>query len=183
MADSCRPHPFEVRAYKLACNAAQTDPCALNTDIRAWIDTWNDNPEPYIWTKTADQSLDIIARYCSRINDSRHSSAERSSVTPGRVHRPSVTTDSDPSETPTISGWGDERLWDLRVQAERRKEGWLRLLDQHLPILCGHDGPFRSCSPGDKNAKPTHHVDDYPPVTPAPDGWFDWWSDAGADAI
>ncbi len=45
---------------------------ALNADIRAWIDTWNDNPRPYVWTKTADQILDSIARYCSRINDSRH---------------------------------------------------------------------------------------------------------------
>jgi transposase len=45
---------------------------ALNADIRAWIDTWNDNPRPYIWTKTADQILDNIARYCTRINDSRH---------------------------------------------------------------------------------------------------------------
>ncbi len=45
---------------------------ALNTGIRAWINTWNDNPKPYIWTKTADQILDSIARYCTRINDSRH---------------------------------------------------------------------------------------------------------------
>jgi transposase len=45
---------------------------ALNADIRAWIDTWNDNPRPYIWTKTADQILDSITRYCTRINDSRH---------------------------------------------------------------------------------------------------------------
>ena len=34
--------------------------------------TWNDNPRPYVWTKTADQILDSIARYCTRINDSRH---------------------------------------------------------------------------------------------------------------
>jgi transposase len=45
---------------------------ALNADIRAWIESWNDNPRPYIWTKTADQILDSIARYCTRINDSRH---------------------------------------------------------------------------------------------------------------
>jgi transposase len=45
---------------------------ALNADIRAWIDSWNDNPRPYVWTKTADQILDSIARYCTRINDSRH---------------------------------------------------------------------------------------------------------------
>jgi len=44
----------------------------LNTDIRNWIKTWNDNPRPYVWTKTADQILESIARYCKRINDSRH---------------------------------------------------------------------------------------------------------------
>jgi transposase len=44
----------------------------LNTDIRAWIDTWNDNPRPYVWTKTADQILESIGNYCKRINDSRH---------------------------------------------------------------------------------------------------------------
>ena len=44
----------------------------LNADIRAWIDTWNDNPRPYVWTKTADQILANIGNYCNRINDSRH---------------------------------------------------------------------------------------------------------------
>jgi transposase len=44
----------------------------LNADIRAWIETWNDDPKPYIWTKTADQILESIATYCTRINESRH---------------------------------------------------------------------------------------------------------------
>jgi transposase len=44
----------------------------LNTDIRTWIETWNDNPRPFVWTKTADEILDSIARYCKRINDSGH---------------------------------------------------------------------------------------------------------------
>ena len=44
----------------------------LNKDIRAWIKTWNDNPRPYVWTRTADQILDSIKRYCTRINDSGH---------------------------------------------------------------------------------------------------------------
>jgi transposase len=44
----------------------------LNADIRAWISTWNESPRPYVWTKTADQILESIARYCTRINDSRH---------------------------------------------------------------------------------------------------------------
>jgi transposase len=45
---------------------------ALNNDIRAWIDTWNDEPKPFVWTKTTDQILDSITRYYGRINDSRH---------------------------------------------------------------------------------------------------------------
>ncbi|HWY89490.1 MAG TPA: IS630 family transposase, partial [Solirubrobacteraceae bacterium] len=45
---------------------------ALNNDIRAWINTWNDEPKPFVWTKTADQILDTITRYCTRTNDSRH---------------------------------------------------------------------------------------------------------------
>ena len=45
---------------------------ALNTDIRAWIANWNDDPKPYVWTKTADQILDSISRYCNRINASGH---------------------------------------------------------------------------------------------------------------
>ena len=44
----------------------------LNADIRSWIDTWNDNPRPYVWTKTADQILTSVGNYCTRINDSRH---------------------------------------------------------------------------------------------------------------
>ena len=44
----------------------------LNSDIRAWIETWNNNPRPYVWTKTADEILQSIATYCTRINESRH---------------------------------------------------------------------------------------------------------------
>ena len=44
----------------------------LNADIRAWIESWNNDPRPYVWTKTADQILESIKRYCTRINDSRH---------------------------------------------------------------------------------------------------------------
>jgi transposase len=44
----------------------------LNADIRAWIDTWNESPRPFVWSKTADEILEAIARYCTRINESRH---------------------------------------------------------------------------------------------------------------
>jgi transposase len=44
----------------------------LNADIRAWIKAWNEDPRPFVWTKTADQILDSIARYCGLITDSGH---------------------------------------------------------------------------------------------------------------
>jgi transposase len=44
----------------------------LNKDIRDWIAHWNENPRPYIWTKTAEQILDSLTRYCARINASGH---------------------------------------------------------------------------------------------------------------
>jgi transposase len=45
---------------------------ALNDDILTWIETWNHEPRPFVWTKTADQILDSIARYCQRITPSGH---------------------------------------------------------------------------------------------------------------
>ena len=45
---------------------------ALESDIREWIKEWNTNPEPFIWTKTAEQILDSIARLLKRISGSGH---------------------------------------------------------------------------------------------------------------
>jgi hypothetical protein len=45
---------------------------ALNTDIRDWITTWNENPQALRLVKTADQTLDNLTQYLYRINHSRH---------------------------------------------------------------------------------------------------------------
>jgi len=47
---------------------AHTSVKALEKDIRDWIKTWNDNPRPYVWVKTADQILAALARYCERVS-------------------------------------------------------------------------------------------------------------------
>jgi transposase len=52
--------------------AAHRSVTQLNRDIRDWIDTWNDQPRPFVWTKTADEILDTLRAYLQRINDSRH---------------------------------------------------------------------------------------------------------------
>jgi transposase len=44
----------------------------LVASIRTWIERWNDEPQPFIWHKTADEILDSLANYCQRINDSGH---------------------------------------------------------------------------------------------------------------
>jgi transposase len=44
----------------------------LEAAIRSWAQSWNDNPRPFIWHKTADEILDTLANYCLRISDSGH---------------------------------------------------------------------------------------------------------------
>jgi hypothetical protein len=44
----------------------------LERAIQAWIDTWNEHPRSFVWTKAADQILETIAAYCQPINDSKH---------------------------------------------------------------------------------------------------------------
>jgi hypothetical protein len=38
----------------------------------SWISTWNATARPFKWTKTADQIIDRICRYCSRISGPGH---------------------------------------------------------------------------------------------------------------
>jgi transposase/transcriptional regulator with XRE-family HTH domain len=45
---------------------------ALEKDIRAWVEAWNTNPKPFIWTKTAEQILESLGRLIARINGAGH---------------------------------------------------------------------------------------------------------------
>jgi len=44
----------------------------LETAIMDYLETSNASPKPFVWTKTADQILASLARFCQRISDSRH---------------------------------------------------------------------------------------------------------------
>lgn len=44
----------------------------LEQAIRQYLDIYNTNPKPFIWTKSAEQILDSIKRFCLRISDSGH---------------------------------------------------------------------------------------------------------------
>jgi transposase len=63
---------FAELTNKKLRRSAHTSVRQLNSDIRTWVETWNENPRPYVWTKTADQILQSIAHYCGRITDSGH---------------------------------------------------------------------------------------------------------------
>jgi hypothetical protein len=45
---------------------------SLEKDIRTWIQNWNENPQPFVWTKTADQILDRLSSYIERIPGAGH---------------------------------------------------------------------------------------------------------------
>jgi transposase len=44
----------------------------LEAAIRAYIAETNADPKPFVWTKTADQVLTSVARFCQRIPNSNH---------------------------------------------------------------------------------------------------------------
>ncbi|MFD5513940.1 hypothetical protein ACFWIB_40445 [Streptomyces sp. NPDC127051] len=39
----------------------------LEDEIRAWIDSWNQNPRPFTWSKTADEILKSLADYLTKV--------------------------------------------------------------------------------------------------------------------
>ena len=63
---------FSELTTKKLQRSAHRSTRALNADIRAWIEHWNENPRPFVWTKTADEILDTTTNYRKRINDSGH---------------------------------------------------------------------------------------------------------------
>lgn len=63
---------FSELTTKLLKRGAHRSVRALNADIHRWIESWNENPRPYVWTKPAEQILESIAKYCQRINPTGH---------------------------------------------------------------------------------------------------------------
>ena len=49
----------------------------IENDVTAWIAAWNEDPRPFIWTKTADEILASLARYLTRLNQSISDSGHR----------------------------------------------------------------------------------------------------------
>ena len=44
----------------------------LERAIREYLNIYNEDPKPFVWTKTADEILASVARFCKRISHSGH---------------------------------------------------------------------------------------------------------------
>jgi transposase len=58
---------FGLLTGKLIRRGVHTSVQALENDIRDWIATWNENPRPFTWTKTADEILASLADYLAKL--------------------------------------------------------------------------------------------------------------------
>ena len=55
----------ELTSRKLR-RSAHRSVTELEAGIRQWINEWNKNPRPFVWTKSADEILETVAEYCQR---------------------------------------------------------------------------------------------------------------------
>ena len=66
-----RPDAHRRREHELPWPAHRSV-TELEDDIRKWVNEWNKDPRPFVWTKSADDILETLADYCQRIVDSGH---------------------------------------------------------------------------------------------------------------
>ena len=59
---------FSALTTKKLQRAAHRNAKELAADIRSWVDTWNQDPKPFVWHKSAEQILERLAGYCAAIN-------------------------------------------------------------------------------------------------------------------
>jgi len=53
---------FSVLTRKALINASFNSVTELQDRIDWWIENWNDNPQPFAWTRTADEIIERVAR-------------------------------------------------------------------------------------------------------------------------
>ena len=63
---------FAVLTRRRLEHGAFTSTADLEAAILAYIAETNTHPEPFVWTKTADDILASVARFCQRTSNSAH---------------------------------------------------------------------------------------------------------------
>jgi transposase len=67
---------FGLLTGKLIRRGVHTSVTALENDIKTWIATWNHNPRPFTWTKTADEILSSLAGYLTKVGASHQATRQ-----------------------------------------------------------------------------------------------------------
>jgi transposase len=63
---------FAFLTQQLLRRGVHTSVAVLEREVRAWIETWNQDPKPFAWTKTAEEILESLHKYIARISDAGH---------------------------------------------------------------------------------------------------------------
>jgi transposase len=63
---------FAVLTTKQIKRGSHRSTWELEQAIRNYLNKYNEDPKPFIWTKTADQILASVAAFCQRISQSHH---------------------------------------------------------------------------------------------------------------
>ena len=63
---------FATLTEKKIRRAAHKSIRRLEDDLKSYIVVNNENPKPFVWTKTADEILAAVARFCKRTSGSGH---------------------------------------------------------------------------------------------------------------
>lgn len=63
---------FALLTQKQIKRGAHRSTRELEAAIRDYLKVHNEEPKPFVWTKTADEILESVARFCKRISDSAH---------------------------------------------------------------------------------------------------------------
>jgi len=68
---------FSILERRVCKRGVHRSTHALKKDIKTFLDDHNGDPKPFIWTKTADQILESLARYCAKAGALRAEKARR----------------------------------------------------------------------------------------------------------
>ena len=68
---------FSIVERRVTKRGVHHSTTALESDIQTFLEAHNDDPMPFRWTKTADQILESLARYCAKAGAMRAERARR----------------------------------------------------------------------------------------------------------
>jgi transposase len=63
---------FGLLTQQLIRRGVHKSVAALENDVRQWINNWNQDPKPFVWTKTAEDILQSLSKYIAKISDAGH---------------------------------------------------------------------------------------------------------------